>query len=86
MEGSSAETRMREGYSLLDTDALGMRYWDDLSGRGLARTGSGCGILLDEVSSGVDRETERVTQGIIRVEFKHYTIMGSSTAHDYGLR
>ncbi|GFF94018.1 canalicular multispecific organic anion transporter 1 [Aspergillus udagawae] len=32
-------------------------------------------LLLDEVSSSVDRETERMMQEIIRVEFRHYTII-----------
>lgn len=44
-----------------------------------ARNGSDCGILLlDEVSSSVDHETERVMQEIIRVEFKDYTIIAVS--------
>lgn len=44
-----------------------------------ARNGSDCGILLlDEVSSSVDRETERVMQEIIRVEFRDYTIIAVS--------
>jgi ABC-type transport system involved in cytochrome bd biosynthesis, ATPase and permease components len=44
-----------------------------------ARNGSDCGILLlDEVSSSVDHETERVMQEIIRVEFKEYTIIAVS--------
>ncbi|KAJ5392854.1 hypothetical protein N7465_011828 [Penicillium sp. CMV-2018d] len=43
------------------------------------RIGSDCGILLlDEVSSSVDHETERVMQEIIRVEFKDYTIIAVS--------
>lgn len=32
-------------------------------------------LLLDEVSSNVDRETDRVMQGIIREEFREYTIV-----------
>ncbi|CAI7648203.1 unnamed protein product [Penicillium palitans] len=44
-----------------------------------ARNGSHCGILLlDEVSSSVDHETERVMQEIIKVEFKDYTIIAVS--------
>ncbi|KAJ5973001.1 ABC transporter integral membrane type 1 [Penicillium vulpinum] len=44
-----------------------------------ARNGSDYGILLlDEVSSSVDRETERVMQEIIRVEFKDYTVIAVS--------
>ncbi|KAJ5375709.1 ABC transporter integral membrane type 1 [Penicillium concentricum] len=44
-----------------------------------ARNGSDCGILLlDEVSSSVDRETERVMQEIIRVQFKNYTVLAVS--------
>lgn len=35
-------------------------------------------LLLDEVGSGVDRETERVMQEIIRAEFRHYTIIAVS--------
>ncbi|KGO73238.1 ABC transporter, integral membrane type 1 [Penicillium italicum] len=44
-----------------------------------ARNGSNCGLLLlDEVSSSVDHETERVMQDIIRVEFKDYTVIAVS--------
>ncbi|KGO49054.1 ABC transporter, integral membrane type 1 [Penicillium expansum] len=44
-----------------------------------ARNGSNCGILLlDEVSSSVDHETERVMKDIIRVEFKDYTVIAVS--------
>ncbi|KAM0274379.1 hypothetical protein ACHAQH_007916 [Verticillium albo-atrum] len=32
-------------------------------------------LLLDEVSSNVDRETDRIMQGIIREEFREYTIV-----------
>ena len=35
-------------------------------------------LLLDEVSSSVDQETERVMQEIIRAEFRHYTIVAVS--------
>ncbi|KAF4152717.1 hypothetical protein CNMCM6069_001775 [Aspergillus lentulus] len=35
-------------------------------------------LLLDEVSSSVDRETERMMQEIIRAEFGHYTIIAVS--------
>lgn len=35
-------------------------------------------LLLDEVSSSVDHETERVMQEIIRVEFKKYTVIAVS--------
>ncbi|KAI1180557.1 putative ABC multidrug transporter [Nemania sp. FL0916] len=35
-------------------------------------------LLLDEVSSSVDRETERVMQEIIRTEFKDYTVVSVS--------
>ncbi|PVI01957.1 putative ABC multidrug transporter [Periconia macrospinosa] len=35
-------------------------------------------LLLDEVSSGVDLETERVMQDIIRNEFKKYTVIAVS--------
>lgn len=35
-------------------------------------------LLLDEVSSSVDHETERVMQEIIKQEFKHYTIIAVS--------
>lgn len=35
-------------------------------------------LLLDEVSSGVDVETERVMQDIIRNEFKEYTVIAVS--------
>ena len=37
--------------------------------------GLGGVLLLDEVSSSVDRETERVMQEIIAAEFKSYTIL-----------
>ncbi|KAI1880861.1 hypothetical protein JX265_001101 [Neoarthrinium moseri] len=46
---------------------------------GLGGGGSEGGILLlDEVSSSVDRETERAMQEIIRVEFKEYTVVAVS--------
>ncbi|GFF55775.1 canalicular multispecific organic anion transporter 1 [Aspergillus udagawae] len=35
-------------------------------------------LLLDEASSSVDRETERMMQEIIRAEFRHYTIIAVS--------
>ncbi|KAM0354777.1 hypothetical protein ACHAPU_000597 [Fusarium lateritium] len=35
-------------------------------------------LLLDEVSSSVDHETERVMQEIIRVEFENYTVIAVS--------
>lgn len=35
-------------------------------------------LLLDEVSSNVDHETERVMQEIIRVEFRDYTVIAVS--------
>jgi ABC-type multidrug transport system fused ATPase/permease subunit len=35
-------------------------------------------LLLDEVNSSVDRETERMMQEIIRAEFRHYTIIAVS--------
>lgn len=44
-----------------------------------AQMGSDHGILLlDEVSSSVDHETERVMQDIIRTEFRHYTVIAVS--------
>ncbi|KAH6658276.1 putative ABC multidrug transporter [Truncatella angustata] len=46
---------------------------------GIGGGGSEGGILLlDEVSSSVDHETERVMQEIIRVEFKNYTVIAVS--------
>ncbi|KAI0888407.1 P-loop containing nucleoside triphosphate hydrolase protein [Annulohypoxylon maeteangense] len=35
-------------------------------------------LLLDEVSSSVDRETEKTMQEVIRVEFKEYTVVAVS--------
>lgn len=35
-------------------------------------------LLLDEVSSSMDPETERVIQGIIRAEFEDYTVIAVS--------
>lgn len=35
-------------------------------------------LLLDEVSSSVDQETERVMQDVIRMEFKNYTVIAVS--------
>lgn len=35
-------------------------------------------LILDEVSSNVDQDTERAIQEIIRVEFKHFTIIAVS--------
>ncbi|PYI02912.1 ABC multidrug transporter [Aspergillus sclerotiicarbonarius CBS 121057] len=44
-----------------------------------ARNGTDSGILLlDEVSSSVDHETERTMQEIIRTEFKNYTVIAVS--------
>jgi ABC-type multidrug transport system fused ATPase/permease subunit len=41
-----------------------------------AKSSNGGGILLlDEVSSSVDHETERVMQEIVRVNFKDYTVI-----------
>jgi ABC-type multidrug transport system fused ATPase/permease subunit len=46
---------------------------------GLGGGGSDGGILLlDEVSSSVDGETERVMQEVIRVEFGGYTVVAVS--------
>lgn len=46
---------------------------------GLGGGGSEAGILLlDEVSSSVDYETERVMQETIRTEFKNYTVIAVS--------
>ncbi|KAK3331678.1 putative ABC multidrug transporter [Cercophora scortea] len=46
---------------------------------GLGGGGSEGGVLLlDEVSSSVDYETERVMQEIIRVEFREYTVVAVS--------
>ncbi|KAI1141429.1 ABC multidrug transporter [Hypoxylon sp. FL0543] len=46
---------------------------------GLGGGGSEGGILLlDEVSSSVDRETEKAMQQVIRVEFKEYTVVAVS--------
>lgn len=35
-------------------------------------------LLLDEVSSSVDHETERLMQDVISSEFRHYTVVGVS--------
>ena len=44
-----------------------------------ARNNANSGILLlDEVSSSVDHETERVMQEIIRTEFQNYTVIAVS--------
>ncbi|OTB09427.1 hypothetical protein M426DRAFT_18072 [Hypoxylon sp. CI-4A] len=46
---------------------------------GLGGGGSEGGILLlDEVSSSVDKETEKAMQEVIRVEFKEYTVVAVS--------
>jgi ABC-type multidrug transport system fused ATPase/permease subunit len=42
------------------------------------RTSTGGILLLDEVSSSVDTETERVMQDILRKEFEEYTIVSVS--------
>ncbi|KAK7931511.1 ABC multidrug transporter [Apiospora marii] len=48
-------------------------------GLGLGLAGAEGGVLLlDEVSSSVDLETERAMQNIIRVEFQHYTVVAVS--------
>lgn len=49
--------------------------------RGLGGGGGGSGggmLLLDEVSSSVDRGTERVMQEVIRAEFRDYTVIAVS--------
>jgi ABC-type multidrug transport system fused ATPase/permease subunit len=46
--------------------------------RRLRSSTSGGILLLDEVSSSVDTETERVMQGILRSEFENYTIIAVS--------
>jgi ABC-type multidrug transport system fused ATPase/permease subunit len=47
---------------------------------GLVESGGSEGgiLLLDEVSSSVDRETERAMQEVIAVEFKNYTVIAVS--------
>lgn len=40
--------------------------------------GNGGILLLDEVSSSVDQETERLMQEIVRVEFEDYTVIAVS--------
>ncbi|KAI0178732.1 ABC multidrug transporter [Hypoxylon sp. FL1284] len=49
-----------------------------LLGLGGAGSETGGVLLLDEVSSSVDRETERVMQGMIRAEFGAYTVVAVS--------
>lgn len=53
-----------------------------IRGRSSSHSGAGNGnggiLLLDEVSSSVDWETERVMQMIIRTEFKDYTVIAVS--------
>lgn len=53
-----------------------------IRGRSSSHRESGNGnrgiLLLDEVSSSVDRETERVMQRTIRTEFKDYTVIAVS--------
>lgn len=53
-----------------------------IRGRSSSHPGVGNGnggiLLLDEVSSSVDRETERVMQMIIQAEFKDYTVIAVS--------
>ncbi len=52
------------------------RLLADEFGEGVVKGGSGAGILLlDEVSSSVDRETDKAMQAVIREEFKGYTIV-----------
>ncbi|KAK8045365.1 ABC multidrug transporter [Apiospora rasikravindrae] len=50
----------------------------DLGHGQVAAKGEGGVLLLDEVSSSVDLETEKAMQGIIRVEFQKYTVVAVS--------
>ncbi|KAM7206938.1 hypothetical protein V8F33_000037 [Rhypophila sp. PSN 637] len=47
-------------------------------GNGKGKGGGGGILILDEVSSSVDHETERVMQNIIRQEFANYTVIAVS--------
>ena len=63
------------------TFSLGQRQLFSLAHavlRRRSRTSQGGILLLDEVSSSVDQETERLMQSIIRDEFKSYTIVAVS--------
>lgn len=49
-------------------------YEAELGEKGKGR-GQGGILLLDEVSSGVDRETEKMMMSVIEIEFKGYTVV-----------
>ncbi|RAK90695.1 ABC transporter [Aspergillus costaricaensis CBS 115574] len=57
--------------------AQSLSFPDDAGSNNAAQGGRGI-LLLDEVSSSVDRETEQMMQEIIRAEFRAYTIIAVS--------
>jgi ABC-type multidrug transport system fused ATPase/permease subunit len=77
--GMSAETLSAGQRQLMSLGRALLRRRIRAQSLGIGGGGSEGGILLlDEVSSNVDYETERLMQEIIRVEFRNYTIVAVS--------
>lgn len=77
--GMSAETLSAGQRQLLSIGRALLRRRIRTRNLGLTGGGSDRGILLlDEVSSNVDHETERVIQAIIKNEFKYHTVIAVS--------
>jgi ABC-type multidrug transport system fused ATPase/permease subunit len=77
--GMSAETLSAGQRQLMSLGRALLRRRIRARSLGIESGGSEGGILLlDEVSSNVDHETERLMQDIIRVEFRNYTIVAVS--------
>lgn len=77
--GMSAETLSAGQRQLLSVGRALLRRHIRTRSLSLTSGGSDGGILLlDEVSSNVDHETERVIQAIIKNEFKDYTVIAVS--------
>jgi ABC-type multidrug transport system fused ATPase/permease subunit len=77
--GMSVETLSAGQRQLMSLGRAVLRRRIRARSLGIGGGGSESGILLlDEVSSNVDHETERLMQDIIRVEFRNYTIVAVS--------
>ncbi|KAH8697489.1 P-loop containing nucleoside triphosphate hydrolase protein [Talaromyces proteolyticus] len=77
--GMSAGTLSSGQRQLMSLGRALLRRYARARNMGLGGGGSDRGILLlDEVSSSVDHETERVMQEIIKAEFRDYTVIAVS--------
>ncbi|KAJ4003924.1 hypothetical protein NW752_012062 [Fusarium irregulare] len=77
--GMSADSLSAGQRQLLSLGRVLLRRRVRARNTGLAGNATDSGILLlDEVSSSVDHETERVMQEIIRTEFRNYTVVAVS--------